>query len=170
MTAAGLIPFRVQEWLTALGLLSLLLEYIAMLTLRSPLSQFGIPALSTQLDGPLHLRALHPGARVNIGSTPCRVLSEHEILVRTVPPLASFAWHSPFPLKTVVSVTPGRATVTGAVPVGSCLFALGVAGSFGYAALVVVAFVLICIAFEKARAVDVARSVLQRLEAAPTAS
>ena len=167
---AELIPFEVREWLTSLGFLLLLLEYIAMLTLRSPLSQFGIPVLSTQLEAPLHLRVLHPGARVTIASTSCRVLSEHSLLVRTIPPLVSFAWHSPFPLKTVVSLTPGRATVTGAVPVGSCLFTLGVAGSFGYGALVVVAFVLICIVFEKARAIDVARSVLQRLEAAPAAS
>jgi hypothetical protein len=141
-----------------------------MLTLRSPFSLFGIPALSAQLEAPLHLRVLHPGARITIASTPCRVLSEHSLLVRTIPPLASFAWHSPFPLKTVVSITPGRANVTGAVPAGSCLFALGVAGSVGYGALVVAVFVLICIAFEKARALDVARSVLQRLEAAPAAS
>jgi len=168
--AAELIPFDVREWLTSIGFVLLLLEYIAMLTLRSPFAQFGIPAFRAQLDAPIHLRVLHPGARVTIASTPCRVLSEHSLLVRTVPPIASFSWHSPFPLKTVVSITPGRATVTGAVPLGSCLFTLGVAGSVGYGALVVVAFVLICIAFERARAVDVARSVLQRLEAAPVAA
>ena len=160
-----MLPFQVTEWLTSCGFLLFLFEYIAMLTLRSPLAVVGIPFLSTQLAGPHVPRALHPGSRPIIAAVRCRVLPNGTLLFRTIPSLVSFSWHSPFPLKAVITVGSGSSVVTGALPFGSILFFAGVAGTFRIEALFVVGFLLVCIALERQRTLGVARTVLGRLSA-----
>jgi hypothetical protein len=123
-----------------------------------------------QLEGPHVLRALRPGSRPTIAAVRCRVLPNGSLLIRTIPGLISFSWHSPFPFKTVLSSHHGSAVVTGALPVGSLLFCAAIAaGTTGVQALFVAAFVLTCVAFERQRAIRVARAVLTRLSAEPAA-